>query len=107
MQEMARAQSRNGGERAHSEDTYPFSTLAVWRKKLAEDMSGEGVGEPAGNYRLRLLLEQASRAGAAAAACALLLSQCSSVTASGPSPDAPMSGVPCRARMWSKRCWGA
>ncbi|KAL4420682.1 hypothetical protein ABPG75_010338 [Micractinium tetrahymenae] len=58
MQEMAREQSRSGGARPRSEDTYPFSTLAVWRKKLTEDIGGEAVGEPAEPYRLRLLLEQ-------------------------------------------------
>lgn len=58
MQEMAREQSRSGSAGARSEDTYPFSTLAVWRRKLTEDIAAEGVGEPAGHYRLRLLLEQ-------------------------------------------------
>ncbi|KAL4451396.1 hypothetical protein ABPG77_009468 [Micractinium sp. CCAP 211/92] len=58
MQEMARAQSRRGGAMSLSEDTYPFSTLAVWRNKLTEDIAGDGVGEPAEDYRLRLLLEQ-------------------------------------------------
>lgn len=50
-----------------SEDTYPFSTLAVWRNKLTEDIAGDGVGEPAEDYRLRLLLEQACQVGVASA----------------------------------------
>lgn len=104
MQEMAREQSRSGSAGARSEDTYPFSTLAVWRRKLTEDIAAEGVGEPAGHYRLRLLLEQARPGRAARTAGGSVALP--PIIAHAPSPTASIPFTS-RARMWSRRCWAA
>lgn len=63
MQAMARAQARARPGQLQVDDSYPFSTLKVWRDKIQTDIS-ETPGGP--EYRLRLLVEQArgGRAGA-------------------------------------------